>query len=146
MTDITYTFELDLELSTACDCDRVGRATKAYVSPAQLARTHESELVRGELRCYCAELNGAMPVDATITSVTWQCSAPDVLFMSDASITGRHVSVKIEALRSGFAMLKMAATLSTGERRVQLYEVWVEEQSLFFAVSASEGPRSLTVP
>lgn len=126
-------------------CEELGRVTRAYVSGYQRDRIHRSRLVRGEKRCLVANFNGAIPPARSIVSVTWRTNQGQGIYMQDARIDGREVTVNITAQTGSEAAVKCEVTLDNGEVYNQLFAISVR-QSPWFSGEASPptGPQVLT--
>jgi len=127
-------------------CNELGRVTRSFVSGYFRARVHVGTVRRQEKRCVVADLNGAIPTDRTIASVTWRATNPWSMFMSDPTIDGREARVMVDFQNSGCGALKATATLDNGEIYNQLFEFTVRDAPWFDEpFSMSIGPYSVTV-
>lgn len=133
---------------TALPCDELGRVTRIYASGYDRARVHDGRLVRGESRCLVVDFNGAIPAGRTITSVTWRCSDPTVIMMSNARIPvgARSVAVDVRANLPCDTAIKCEATLDNGEACMQLIRLAVMDSPWFGDETTASGPTTLTSP
>lgn len=126
-------------------CEELGRVTRAYVSGYQRDRIHNSRLVRGEKRCLVANFNGAIPPARTIASVTWRTNQGQSVYMENARIDGREVTVNITAQIGGGAWVKCDVTLDNGEVYNQLFAIEVRDAPWFSGeAQMGVGPQVLT--
>lgn len=151
MPTITLNFEMLVDGPVPPDppvtgpCEELGRATRAYVSGYQRDRIHRSRLVRGEKRCLVANFNGAIPPARTIASVVWRTNQYQSIYMENARIDGREVTVNITAQTGSHAWVKCQVTLDNGEVYNQLFAVEVRNAPWFSGETSPEiGPQSLT--
>jgi len=133
---------------TTLPCDELGRVTRVYASGHDRTRVHDGRLVRGESRCLLVNFNGAISSGRTVTSVTWRCTDPSVVVMSNARIqTGaRSVAVDVRANLPCDTAVKCEATLDNGERYMQLIRLTVMDSPWFGDETTTPGPATLTSP
>lgn len=146
---IQFTPEIDVEPApVTTSCAELGRVTRVYASAYDRARVHDGRLVRGESRCLVVEFNGAIPAERTVASVTWRCSNPAVIVMSNARIQtdARSVAVDVRANLPCDTAIKCEATLDNGERYVQLIRLSVMDSPWFGDETNTSGPMTLTSP
>lgn len=101
--------------------------TTLYASAGMPERTHALRLMDGAAQTLRLSLNGLLPVDATVTSATWERCGDGVVSLgaSDISIS-RVPTVVVTADGCGSDLLTLTAVLSTGETVVQRVVVTVQ--------------------
>jgi len=121
------------------------RATSQYVSAYSLDRPQQIQVRRYQSRLVNAYFNGALGADESLVSVTWRTSQPWVCVMSDASVTERATSVRVEFNGAGYARLQATVVSSDGNTYLADFEVnvFAAPYDWFESMPVATGPYSL---
>lgn len=125
----------------------IGQVTRANVSGYTRSRVHLSNLYAQETRGLSANFNGAIPVERTIESATWQTWNTAQIVMSAAALSDnlRETSIRIRSQVGGPCVIKCSVTLDNGDVYVQNFRVNVIPAPIYSNTSWSTGPESVTV-
>jgi len=91
----------------------MSRLFKGYASAYSANQTQPRRVRRQQARTLLVDFNGAMDADRTIESVTWECTAPWVVFMASPAIATDQRSTSVGATFNycGGCAVKATATL-----------------------------------
>lgn len=121
------------------------RASKSYASAYDRSRIQVSRVQRQEKREYIVDF-AAVIGDESISSVTWRCNSPEILYMTSGAIAGKTVSVVVNCQLGGVGSLKATITTSGGSIYSQVFDVQVRDCPSFPDDNTpTSGPFSLTV-
>lgn len=142
----TYSFLVEVEVDPATPPNDLGTSSRANVSGYIRNRVMAVNLFPPETRALVLNLAGAMPLDRTIESVTWQTWQNSNVVMSNAQIPEgqRSASVLIAAQYAGRCVIQAAATLDNGEIMAQNFSINVQSAPVFNNPPWITGPQSLT--
>jgi hypothetical protein len=142
----TYSFQIEVLVDPATPPNDLGTTSKANVSGYIRNRVMAVNVYPPETRALVLNLNGAMPADRTIESVTWQTWQNSNVLMSNAQIPEgqRSASVLIAAQYAGRCVIQAAATLDNGEIIAQNFSINVQSAPVFSNPPWVTGPSSLT--
>ena len=124
----------------------MSRLFKGYASNYRADQTQACKVRRKQKRTLRVDFNAAIPTDRTLASVTWECDAPWITFLSNAAIDGREVAVDVEFNFAGFANIKATATDSAGEELNYEFQFTVTDAPIYPSAtySTTSGPYSIT--
>ncbi len=127
----------------------VSRLFKGYVSAYSARQTQPTRVRRFQKRTLIADFNGAIPKDALIESVKWECTSPWANFISDAQIAAdqKSTSLKVEFNFAGWGAIKATATMDDGSTENYEWYFTVQDSPLYPSATynLANGPYSLTV-
>lgn len=104
----------------------MSRASTLYASAYDMNRTHEARFQNGAKRTITVDLNGLLPDDVTVSSVSWDSSCQSVVTLSDAAVATRSFSAALQGVCCGDGFIAATAALSDGSVSMQRIHVSVK--------------------
>lgn len=130
----------------------MSRLFKGYASAYRADQVQVCRVRRSQARSLTVDFRAALASTEFITSVTWECTAPQITALSNPAVASdqRSVSVDVDFNYSGFANVKATVTASDGlaaDRKLNYeFQFTVADAPIYPSATYSPGvgPYSVT--